>query len=69
VMASGFVNLDGKAFSTSRNRAIWADDYLGEGFDPDLLRYYLVTTGGFQQDIDFSWERFQERVNGELVGN
>ncbi|MFC6904788.1 methionine--tRNA ligase [Halalkalicoccus tibetensis] len=69
VMASGFVNLDGKAFSTSRNRAIWADDYLEEGFDPDLLRYYLVTTGGFQQDIDFSWERFQERVNGELVGN
>ncbi|MDL5361738.1 methionine--tRNA ligase [Halalkalicoccus sp. NIPERK01] len=69
VMASGFVNLDGKAFSTSRNRAIWADDYLDEGFDPDLLRYYLVTTGGFQQDVDFSWERFQERVNGELVGN
>ncbi|KYH27524.1 methionine--tRNA ligase [Halalkalicoccus paucihalophilus] len=69
VMASGFVNLDGKAFSTSRNRAIWADDYVEEGFDPDLLRYYLVTTGGFQQDIDFSWERFQERVNGELVGN
>ncbi len=69
VMASGFVNLEGKAFSTSRNRAIWADDYLDEGFDPDLLRYYLVTTGGFQQDIDFSWERFQERVNGELVGN
>jgi methionyl-tRNA synthetase len=68
-MASGFVNLRGKAFSTSRNRAIWADDYLEEGFDPDLLRYYLVTTGGFQQDIDFSWERFQERVNGELVGN
>jgi methionyl-tRNA synthetase len=69
VMASGFVNLQGKAFSTSRNRAIWADDYLEEGFEPDLLRYYLVTTGGFQQDIDFSWERFQERVNGELVGN
>ncbi len=69
VMASGFVNLNGEAFSTSRNRAIWADEYLEEGFDPDLLRYYLVTTGGFQQDIDFSWERFQERVNGELVGN
>ncbi|WP_336362939.1 methionine--tRNA ligase [Halalkalicoccus salilacus] len=69
VMASGFVNLRGKAFSTSRNRAIWADDYLEEGFEPDLLRYYLVTTGGFQQDIDFSWGRFQERVNGELVGN
>jgi methionyl-tRNA synthetase len=68
VMASGFVNLDGQAFSTSRNRAVWADDYLDEGFDPDLVRYYLTTTGGFQQDVDFSWEKFRERVNGELVG-
>lgn len=69
VMASGFMTLDGKAFSTSRNYAIWADDYLDEGFDPGLLRYYLITTGGFQQDIDFSWDRFQERVNSELVSN
>ena len=68
VMASGFVNLDGKGFSTSRNRAVWADDYLDEGFDTDLYRYYVTTGTGFQQDVDFSWERFAERVNGELVG-
>ncbi|WP_435151706.1 methionine--tRNA ligase [Haladaptatus sp. DFWS20] len=68
VMASGFVNLNDKSFSTSRNRAVWADDYLAEGFDPDLLRYYLSTTGGFERDVNFSWEQFQERVNGELVG-
>jgi methionyl-tRNA synthetase len=37
VMASGFVNLDGAAFSTSRDRAVWADDYLDEGFHPDLV--------------------------------
>ncbi|WP_049971608.1 methionine--tRNA ligase [Haladaptatus cibarius] len=68
VMASGFVNLNDKGFSTSRNRAVWADDYLDEGFDADLLRYYLSTTGGFERDVNFSWEQFQERVNGELVG-
>ncbi|UWG51297.1 Methionyl-tRNA synthetase [Halalkaliarchaeum sp. AArc-CO] len=68
VMASGFVTLGGKGFSTSRNRAVWADEYLEEGFEPDLLRYYLATNGGFQQDVDFSWERFRERVNNELVG-
>jgi methionyl-tRNA synthetase len=68
VLASGFVNLDGQAFSTSRNRAVWVDDYLDEGFDPDLYRYYITTGTGFQQDIDFSWEKFAERVNGELVG-
>ncbi|SDX54230.1 methionine--tRNA ligase [Halobellus clavatus] len=68
VMASGFITLEGKGFSTSRNRAVWADEYLEEGFRPDLLRYYLATNGGFQQDVDFSWARFRERVNNELVG-
>jgi methionyl-tRNA synthetase len=72
IMASGFVNLDGQAFSTSRNRAVWAEDYLDAGFEPDLLRYYITTQGGFQGDVDFAWDRFQERVNSELadvVGN
>jgi methionyl-tRNA synthetase len=68
VMASGFITLEGKGFSTSRNRAVWADEYLDEGFHPDLLRYYLATNGNFQGDVDFSWERFRERVNNELVG-
>jgi len=68
VMASGFMSLEGQAFSTSRNRAIWVDDYLDTGLHPDLLRYYLVTVGGFMDDIDFSWDRFAERVNGALVG-
>ncbi|MFB6131894.1 MAG: methionine--tRNA ligase [Halanaeroarchaeum sp.] len=72
VMASGFVNLEGRAFSTSRNRAIWADDYLDTDFSTDLLRWYLSTAGSFERDVDFTWERFQERVNTELaddVGN
>jgi len=69
VVASGFMSLDGDAFSTSRDRAVWAREYLDEGFHPDLLRYYLTTVGGFQDDIDFSWDRFRERVNGELVSN
>jgi len=68
VMASGFMTLNGKGFSTSRNRAVWAREYLEEGFHEDLLRYYLATNGGFQQDVDFSWSKFRERVNGELVG-
>ncbi|MCL9815494.1 methionine--tRNA ligase [Natronocalculus amylovorans] len=68
VMASGFVTLGGKGFSTSRNRAVWANEYIDEGFHPDLLRYYIATNGGFQQDVDFSWEKFRDRVNNELVG-
>ena len=72
VCAVGFVNIDGKGLSTSKNRAIWAQEYLDEGFHPDLLRYYIATASGFERDVNFSWDRFAERVNSELadvVGN
>ncbi|MFB6309780.1 MAG: methionine--tRNA ligase [Salinirussus sp.] len=69
VLATGFVGIDGKALSTSRNRAVWAEEYLEAGFHPDLFRYYIITGSGLESDVDFSWDRFAERVNGELVGN
>ncbi|WP_254838745.1 methionine--tRNA ligase [Natronomonas marina] len=68
VMACGFVNLDGDAFSTSRNRAVWADDYVASGLHPDLYRYHIVTGSEFVADVDFSWDGLAERVNSELVG-
>ncbi|MES3517293.1 MAG: methionine--tRNA ligase [Natronomonas sp.] len=68
VMACGFVNLDGDAFSTSRNRAVWADDYVESGLHPDLYRYHIVTGSEFVADVDFSWSGLQQRVNSELVG-
>jgi methionyl-tRNA synthetase len=69
VIATGFVGIDGKSLSTSRNRAIWASEYLDTGFHPDLFRYYITTGSSVEHDVDFSWDRFAERVNGELVGN
>jgi methionyl-tRNA synthetase len=68
VMACGWVTINGEGLSTSRNRAVWAGEYLEAGFDPDLARYYLTTAGNFQANVDFSWDRFRERVNDELVG-
>ncbi len=68
VLATGFVGIDGKSLSTSRGRAVWATEYLEAGFHPDPFRYYIVTGSGFERDVDFSWDRFAERVNGELVG-
>ncbi len=68
VMACGFVNLAGEAFSTSRNRAVWADDYVESGLHPDLYRYHIVTGSEFTADVNFSWDGLAERVNSELVG-
>jgi len=68
VMASGLVKINDSAFSTSRGRAVWLDeDYLDEGFPADLIRYYIVSYTGFENDLNFSWSLFQERVNNELV--
>ena len=69
ILATGFVNIDGNSLSTSRNRAVWAEEFLDAGFHPDLFRYYIVSGSGIETDVDFSWNRFAERVNGELVGN
>jgi len=71
VPANEFLNLKGLKFSTSRNIAVWLDDYLEE-FPPDPLRYALASTLPEFRDTDFSWEDFQSRNNNELadiVGN
>jgi methionyl-tRNA synthetase len=69
VMACGFVNIDGKAFSKSRNRAVWAEELLESPVHPDSYRYFTVTGSGFESDVNFSWSGLAERVNGELVGS
>jgi methionyl-tRNA synthetase len=62
------VKINDRAFSTSKGRAVWLDeDYLDEEFPADFIRYYIVSYTGFENDLNFSWSLFQERVNNELV--
>jgi len=71
VPANEFLNLKGLKFSTSKNIAVWLEDYL-QDFPPDPLRYALASTLPELRDTDFSWEDFQARNNNELadiVGN
>ncbi|MFO8232760.1 MAG: methionine--tRNA ligase [Longimonas sp.] len=70
VPANEFLNLEGKKLSTSRNWAVWLHEYLDDFEDTqgvDMLRYALATTLPETKDADFSWESFQNRVNGELA--
>ena len=67
VPANEFLNLEGNKFSTSRNYAVWLDDYL-EKFPPDPMRYCLAAIAPETRDSDFSWKDFQTRNNSELVG-
>ncbi len=67
VPSNEFLNIQGQKLSTSRNWAVWVDDYL-ERYDPDPLRYYLSASMPETQDSDFSWDKFVHRNNDELVG-
>jgi len=66
IPANEFMNIMGEKFSSSRNLAIWVDDYLQE-FPPDPLRYYIAANAPETKDADFTWREFQARNNGELA--
>jgi methionyl-tRNA synthetase len=66
IVASEYLNMVGKKFSTSRGNVIYVRDVL-ESYDPDALRYYLMIAGPENQDTDFTWPEFIRRNNDELV--
>lgn len=67
VPANEFLNIKSQKISTSRNYAVWLEDYLHR-FPPDPMRYCLAAIAPETRDSDFSWEDFQTRNNSELVG-
>ena len=68
VPANEFLNLEGNKFSTSKNWAIWLDEFLVDfpGMQ-DSLRYTLTVNAPETKDNDFTWKDFQARNNNELV--
>ncbi|MCF0178391.1 MAG: methionine--tRNA ligase, partial [Bacteroidales bacterium] len=69
VPANEFLNLEGDKISTSRNHAVWLNEYLLEfPNQQDVLRYVLCANAPETKDNDFTWKEFQTRNNSELVG-
>ncbi|WP_265443789.1 methionine--tRNA ligase [Flexivirga meconopsidis] len=66
VVASGFLNLAGAQFSTSRGNVIYVKDMIAT-YGADALRYFICAAGPETQDSDFTWEEFVTRNNNELV--
>jgi methionyl-tRNA synthetase len=68
VPANEFLNLEGNKISTSKNWAVWLNEYLVEFPErQDILRYVLTATAPETKDNDFTWKDFQARNNNELV--
>ncbi len=68
VPANEFLNLEDNKISTSRNWAVWLDEYLRDfPGKQDVLRYVLTANAPETKDNNFTWRDFQARNNNELV--
>ena len=69
VFGHGFLSVDGQKMSKSNPGTIIdpIDAANRHGVDP--LRLYVIKELSFGTDVDFSWERFDERYNVDLANN
>ncbi len=69
VPANEFLNLEGQKISTSRNWAVWLNEYLEDLPNrQDELRFVLHSIAPETKDSEFTWKDYQTRINSELVG-
>ncbi|WP_432574186.1 methionine--tRNA ligase [Kineococcus sp. SYSU DK005] len=66
VVASEFLTMEGRQFSSSRGVVIYVRDVLAR-YQPDALRYFISAAGPENSDADFTWQEFATRTNSELV--
>jgi len=65
----GHLTLQSKKISKSRNWYIGLKQFL-EYYPADYLRYYLIAINPYSQDdLNFDWNEFTNRINSELIGN
>lgn len=67
IISSEYLTLEGRKISTSQNYAIWIKDIV-DRYNPDSIRYFLLSNGPEKRDTDFSWREFINTHNGELLG-
>jgi methionyl-tRNA synthetase len=68
LVTNEFYQLGSAKFSTSRRHAIWAIDLL-RAVPADAARFVLAHDRPENERTSFSWTRFHQLVDGELVGS
>jgi methionyl-tRNA synthetase len=68
VVASEFMTMEGKKFSSSRGIVIYVKDIL-ERYPVDAVRYYISVAGPETSDADFTWAEFVRHNNEELAAS
>jgi methionyl-tRNA synthetase len=66
VPANQYLKFSGEKLSKSRGAAVEVDALL-DTYQPDAIRYALTALAPENDDVDFTWEAFNARINNELV--
>jgi methionyl-tRNA synthetase len=64
-----YLNYESGKFSKSRGVGVFGTDAVESGIPADVWRFYLYYNRPEKSDALFTWKDFQEKVNGELIGN
>jgi len=64
-----YLNYESGKFSKSRGIGVFGTDVMETGIPADVWRFYIFYNRPEKSDTLFTWKDFQEKVNGELIGN
>jgi len=67
--SSEYLNYENSKFSKSRGVGVFGTDAMETGIPSDIWRFYIFYNRPETSDAMFMWKDFQEKVNGELIGN
>lgn len=67
--SSEYLNYEDGKFSKSRGVGVFGTDVMETGIPADVWRFYIFYNRPEKSDAMFTWKDFQEKVNGELIGN
>ncbi|MCF7942815.1 MAG: methionine--tRNA ligase [Spirochaetia bacterium] len=64
-----YLNYENGKFSKSKGIGVFGTDARDTGIPADVWRFYIYYNRPEKADAQFTWADFQEKVNGELIGN
>ena len=64
-----YLNYESGKFSKSRGIGVFGSDAMETGIPSDVWRFYIFYNRPEKSDALFTWKDFEEKVNGELIGN
>lgn len=64
-----YLNYENGKFSKSKGTGVFGNDAIDTKIPADVWRFYLFYNRPEKTDVLFTWKDFQEKINGELIGN